>query len=85
MDARTPANPATPDTITARYNASVVPLCTVVRRQTVQLAANRIRDTRDWRLAPAEEGHHILRDDADGTVVADSYVLDARPFGGRDR
>jgi hypothetical protein len=44
-----------------------------------------IRDKRDWRLTPAEEGHHIPRDDADGTVVADGYVLDARPFGGRDR
>jgi len=44
-----------------------------------------IRDKRDWRLAPAEEGHHIQRDDADGTVVADGYVLDARPFGGRYR
>jgi hypothetical protein len=36
-------------------------------------------------LEPLEEVHHILRDDLDGTVVADGRILDAGPLPGRDR
>jgi AcrR family transcriptional regulator len=36
-------------------------------------------------LEPAEEGHHLVRDDADGTVVGDGHVLEADALGGRDR
>jgi hypothetical protein len=36
-------------------------------------------------LEPPEEGHHIPRDDADGTVVFDGYIFDASIFGCRER
>lgn len=36
-------------------------------------------------LEPSEEGHHVPRDDPDGTVVADDHVLDASTLRCRDR